>query len=134
MSENTNIELTVEAWADIVIQNWHDKIDKLNINRTYDLYNSFIHHIITNANGNIARIEFSFNYYGKFVDMGVGSGVSLNDIGVSSRRPKRWYSPVMYREIKRLAEIMAEKFARKGALAIIENIDDNALKHVSKSL
>jgi hypothetical protein len=130
MAKNTNIELTVEAWADIVINNWLSKVDAMKINDTYSLSNSFIHHIISNAGGNIQRIEFAFNYYGKFVDMGVGKGVTLEDAGITEtrRKPRLWYSPTFYAEFKKLVQILAEKYGIKGQMAIVENIDDNALK------
>lgn len=124
MAENTNISLTVEAWADITIKTWLDKIDKLNINRTFQLYNSFVHHIVSSAGGDISRIEFAFDYYGKFIEMGVGKGVSIDDVGVSStRKRKPWYSRTLYIELIKLSEILAEKYAHKGVLAIVEGIE-----------
>lgn len=129
MAENADIRLTLEAWAEIVIKNWLAKIDALGISDTYSLATSFIHHIISNAGGNVQRIEFAFNYYGKFVDMGVGKGVSLSDIGVmTKRKPKKWYSATFYAEFQKLIRILGEKYAIKGQITIIENIDDNALK------
>lgn len=130
MAENTNIELTVQAWADIVIQIWLDKIEKLKINYSYQLADSFVNHVVSHANGNVARIEFAFNYYGKFVDMGVGRGTTLDDVraGNTNRKPKPWYSRTFYGEVRKLSQLLAEKYARKGALIVVENIDDNALK------
>jgi len=128
MANNTNISLTIEAWADITIRNWLDKIDKLNINRSFQLYNSFVHHVVSNAGGDIARIEFAFDYYGKFVEMGVGKGVSLEDVGIDTkRRPKRWYSKTLYAELIKLSELLAEKYAHKGALAIVESVQGKKL-------
>lgn len=133
MKTNTNIELTIQAWSEIVIKNWLDKIEKLNIYSTFQLHDSFTHHIISNAGGDIARIEFAFNYYGKFIDMGVGKGVKIEDVTNTDnrRRPKKWYSKVLYSEFMKLKELLAEKYAKKGALAIIENIKDNSLRHNS---
>ena len=130
MAANTDIALTTEAWAEIVINNWLAKIDAMKISDTYSLATSFMHHIITNANGNVQRIEFAFLYYGKFSDMGVGKGVTLADAGITetSRKPRRWYSPVFYAEFKKLITILAEKYAMKGQMAIVENVDDNASK------
>lgn len=134
--ENLNLNLTVQAWADIVIRIWLDKIEQLRINYTYQLADSFVNHIISHANGNVQKIEFAFNYYGKFVDMGVGKGVTLEDVrsGDTSRKPKPWYSRTFYAEVQKLARLMAEKYARKGVLTIIENIDDNALKWTPQTL
>lgn len=141
MAENTDIRLTIQAWADIVENIWMDKIDKLNIRYFGMLEESFKHEVIANAAGNVSRIEFAFNYYGKFVDMGVGRGVKLEDVKEAAisrkldgrgtgnrRRPKNWYGKTFYAERMKLAEILAKKYAHKGSIIIVENIDDNALK------
>ena len=139
--ENTDLKVTLEAWADIVLELWQEKIDRLNIGVSWQLVDSLVQHIISEAGGNISMIEFAFNYYGKFVDMGVGNGVDLGSVGDlkterrlvgnetgNKRRPKPWYNKTLYSQTQRLVEILAEKYARKGLIAIIENVDDNALK------
>ena len=62
--------------------------------------------------------------------MGVGKGVTLEMAGsvVSRRRPKPWYSKQFFAQVKKLSEILAAKYARKGVITIIENVDDNALR------
>lgn len=120
MADNLNLRLTLEAWADIVIRNWEDKILKLRITDTFSLASSFQSHVKTESNGDISRIEFVFNYYGKFIDMGVGKGQEIGSIG--SRRPRKWYSKQFFSELKKLNVILAEKYARKGQLAVIEKI------------
>jgi hypothetical protein len=135
MSDNLNINVTLQAWADIVIDRWEQKIQTLKINYSHQLYESFHNHVRAEADGNAAKIEFAFNYYGKFVDMGVGKGVKLEDRGtVTTRRPKKWYSSVFFTEIKKLGYILAEKYARKGAVTIIENIDDYTLMDKGKKV
>ena len=135
MAENTDLSLTVAAWADIVMDNWLDKIDKLKIGLSWQLEDSIKSTLISNAGGLPERVEFSFNYYGKFVDMGVGKGVEIGDVkdrGESRRRPKKWYSKTMYAQIIKLREILAKKYGRVAAISIIENIDDNALRWVDQ--
>ena len=134
--ENLNVNLTVQAWADIVIQIWLDKIERLRIQYSYQLADSFVNHVISHSNGDVQRIEFAFNYYGKFVDMGVGKGVSLEDVSSPDvrRKPKPWYSRTFYAEVQKLAKLLAEKYARKGVLVIVENIDDNALKWTGQNV
>ena len=136
MAENTDLRLTIDAWADIVLSNWIDKIEKLRIGYSFQLDESLKYEIISNAGNLPERVEFSFNYYGKFVDMGVGKGVKLDQVkdqrgdgsGNKYRRKKPWYSKTMYAEIIKLREILAKKYGRIAAISIIENIDDNALR------
>lgn len=129
--DNTDFSLTLQAWADIVIGIWEDKIQKLRIIESYQLLESFTAHVVTESNGDPRKIEFAFNYYGKFVEMGVGNGVNMESLKSSIntiRKPRPWYSKVFFSQVKKLGAILAEKYARKTALLIVENIDDNALK------
>lgn len=136
MSENTDIKLTLEAWADIVLDRWKNKIDRLQIGYTLALENSFRMEVISNAGGDVSRIEFAFKYYGKFVDMGVGRGVKIADVSEMKvsrrlegnrqgnyRRPKQWYGRTFYAERLKLMEILSGKYAKKGALIINETIE-----------
>lgn len=138
MAENIDVNETLRAWANIVLEIWLNKMDELNMfNYTNQLADSLVSHVVSEAGGNYKRVEFFFLYYGKFVDMGVGNGIKIDtsralrnerrDQRFSSRKPKPWFTKPLYGQISRLRQIMAEKYARKGAIAIIENIDDNAL-------
>jgi hypothetical protein len=123
MAENTNIGLTVERWADIVIERWERKIERLKIGHSGKLSESFYHHVKTQANGDPEFIVFTFEYYGKFVDMGVGRGVKIADVESSNRRPKSWYSKTFFSQLEKLKEILADKYATKAQLAIITNVE-----------
>ena len=128
MSENLDLKLTAEEWARITIERWEMKIVRLKIFRTSDLIRSFKFHVQANANGNPELIDFAFNYYGKFVDMGVGNGVKLGEVEESNRRAKPWYSKTFFAEIQKLREILADKYGIKAQMTIISNVDDNAEK------
>jgi len=123
MADQTNIVLTVEAWAEIVIERWENMIARLRIHHTGNLINSFAHHVITQSGGNPERIEFAFEYYGKFVDMGVGRGVSIGEVEFSDRRRKPWYSKTFFSQVKKLGEILSVKYSEKAKAVIIENIE-----------
>ncbi|WP_372772094.1 hypothetical protein [Mangrovibacterium sp.] len=123
MADQTNIGLTVEAWAEIVIDKWETMIARLHIGHSGNLINSFTHHVITQSGGNPELIEFTFEYYGKFVDMGVGRGVTIGEVEFSDRRRKPWYSKTFFSQVKKLGEILGEKYARKGQAVIIENLE-----------
>ncbi len=91
---NTNLQLTVEAWADIVIDNWLDNLTKLRIGYYFQLESNLHYNIFSGSHNLPSAVEFSFPLYGRFVDMGVGRGVKLEDVKgpENSRRPKKWYS------------------------------------------
>ena len=122
MSNNTNLQLTVEAWAKYVIERWENKIVRLRIHHTGELLKSFQTHIFTQANGDPDKIEFAFNYYGKFVDMGVGRGVPMGSES-GNRRKKEWYSKTFFSQVKRIAELLHDKYQLKAQATIITNIE-----------
>ena len=124
MAANLNLTLTLQAWMDIVIKIWRNKISEMDIGSSGELFDSFVGTIISNSGGSAERIDFAFNYYGKFVDMGVGSGVYVGNPGdvLTSRRPKRWYSPVFYSQTLALRDILANKYGMIGASIVSEGI------------
>lgn len=123
----SDIKLTVEEWAEIVVKIWEEKMLQLEISDTFQLANSFAFHVIGNAGGDVQRIEFAFNYYGMFVDMGVGRGMKLAERFAGSRRqPKPWYTKTFMREVKKLGYIIAEKYAYMGAITIVDGVEGKA--------
>jgi len=116
---------TIQAWADYVIERWELEIIRLGINSSGQLLKSFTSNIITQSGGNVEKIIFAYEYYGKFVDMGVGNGVKIGN-QTSSRAPKPWYNKVFYGQVKRMAEIMQEKYSNAAAVSIVESIEVKA--------
>ncbi len=123
---------TVQAWADIVIKEWDKKAVALRIGSTGALVRSFVNHVLWNAGGDMQKVEFVFEYYGKFVDMGVGRGVNLGNrdarigAGLTSRRPKPWFTATFYKEVAKLRYILSERTAGNIQLMIVRNIEDAA--------
>jgi hypothetical protein len=129
MSENLNIELTVEAWAEITIKEWINKAAALGIAPDDPLtLDRFVHHVITNSNGDPQRVEFAYDYYLNFVDWGVGNGVTIENrdmmirSGATRRRPKMWFTEVFYKEIKVLSKLLEEKYSKKTTVLIVNGL------------
>ena len=121
----SSINQTVAEWARITVERWEEKISQLGIGDSNALINSFTQQVITDSAGNPDLIRFTFEYYGKMVDMGVGRGVKATEIGnvETTRKPKPWYSKQFGREVYRLAEILAEAYGRRAVTIIIQNIE-----------
>lgn len=151
-----NINIVLERWCIYVIKIWIEKMQIYNVANASA--QKFVHHIISSANGDAARIEFAFKYVLKFTDMGVGRGYKLfnensrenqklfnrgHDMsniarghfnkykaaGERGRIEKPWYSKTFLLEVRKLANIMAANYAHRAAIMIVENVDDNATKH-----
>jgi len=124
MAQNVDLSLTAKAWADITITSFEEKMHALGINDTFALSDSFESHVFMEAGGDISKIEFMYNFYGKYIELAVGKGVPFGDVGITSggRKKRLWYTPVFFRHVKRLGEILLEKYGRKSQLVIIENL------------
>ena len=69
-----------EAWAKITIIKWKKKLASNKIGDTGTLLKSFKYNVLASAQGNVLKITLLFEYYGRFVDMGVGKGVKIGDV------------------------------------------------------
>jgi hypothetical protein len=124
-----NNRITLEQWANITIKEWLKKIDSLGINRTGALSNSFESTVVTNSGGDMEKIVFAFDYYGKMVDWGVGNGVpselrdALLSSGLSTRHRKEWYKQ-FYHELAVLKYLYIEKLQIQGQAIIINTIGE----------
>lgn len=120
---------TVKAWADIVLREWDKKAAALGISDTRTLVSSFRNHVEWHAGGDLQKVAFMFEYYGKFVDMGVGGRINLDNrdtlisAGMTSRRPKPWFTDTFYKEVAKLRYLLAERTARNVQLLIIREIE-----------
>lgn len=135
------MQTTVDAWADIVTKQWRGAINKLNIHSTGALYESIAYDVIGGDYPQFVR--FSFNYYGIHVNFGHGKEISVGnrgDLGFTpERKPKYWYTPVIYRETAKLSEILANKFGENAAGLIVDRIqsgiiEDNARGHFKREM
>jgi len=130
---NRNMNETARIWAEIVLKMWENTIAERHIGKTNVLVNSLYFHVHSHANGNPERIDFFFEYYGKFVDMGVGKHVSLEDqdslraLGRNNRKKKPWFSEIFYWQVNRLREIMAEKYAEKAAITVVSYLNSDII-------
>lgn len=124
--ELLRFEWVVAQWAHIAIREFQFAMIAKNV-KVNRLYHSFTYSLKMGANGMPQEISLGFLYHGRFVDMGVGKGVKMEDIkgnlevyrnlsrkekkGISKpRRPKKWYSPTAYREFAILGRILSEEF------------------------
>lgn len=120
---------TFVAWANIVLEIWMEGLMKHKVLNTGALWHSLLQHVVAQADGSTARIDFFFLYYGIYVDIGTGKEFSRGNsgnIGTSKtggyrprRIPKPWYSKAFYGQTKRLAEIISEKMAEQSAASVV---------------
>ena len=129
---------TLAAWSDIVLDIWKDRMMQYNVRNTNALWLSLMQHVNFQAEGNNNRIDFFFNYYGIYVDMGVGGEFKSGNTGevlINGRSPKRkakpWYSTTFYAQVKRLGEILEQKYGRAAAEQIVGFVSGSADKRIA---
>jgi hypothetical protein len=110
----------LKAWNQITQRRLRAKAFKLGLADTRSLIASIDLSAIDN------QINLRYNYYGMFVDMGVGKNAPLGN--QSKRKPRKWYSPTIYREVAKLSEILAKEAGENIQAAILsESIDSNTI-------
>lgn len=120
---------TLTKWADITIMSWIEKMDTLRIYDTGNLARSLYRHIETASEGDPIKIQFTYLYYGAFVDMGVGKGHKLGNPEPASeelkgRRAKKWYTKTLERHKLALADIMGMHYSDLFTKPILEAFDE----------
>jgi hypothetical protein len=94
-----DINVTIAAWADIVLKIWRQKITEMRVYDSGELYKSLRYELLRNSGNDIDKIEFVYNYYGMFHDRGT--------INIPQRE---WKGKVFYAQVMRLKEILSEKY------------------------
>ena len=124
-----DINDTVRAWANIVLEKWHAKITELKVYEEGNLDDSLLYDLLLNAGEDIEKIEFSFKLYGIYVDMGVGREMgkgSSGDLGFTPiRKPKEWYSKKFYGQVMKLREILSEQYGRAISYSLMNTMTEN---------
>jgi hypothetical protein len=146
INDKVNIRGTVIAWADFTIKAWREKMDKLIVGQSRDLENSFTRMLKLDKDGT-GSVIFNFNFYGRFVDMGVGKGVNAGEKGDRTnlrnamvkgrskltrglftemyglkRVPKKWYNKTLANRQHVLAELLADRYAINMAVVVKDQI------------
>lgn len=117
-----NIEPNVRRWAEITLSQFEKKAQALGIHDGA-LIKSFQTHLLWHSAGNLQKVQFMYNYYGKFVDMGVGRGVKLTDTDKGKRVAKPWFTKTFYKEVEILKHKLAALLAEKVPQIIVERIE-----------
>lgn len=101
-----DINLTIKAWAEIVLEKWYSNIVEIPRVDLGFLRDSLKYQLFINSGNNIEKIEFSFKLYGIFVDMATGKSGKRN-----VDPDEEWFSRKYYGQVMRLKEILLEKYS-----------------------
>jgi hypothetical protein len=122
-----DINVTIQAWADIVVNILRENIVKMGIHRG-SLFDSIRH-----AGSDPQKIEFIFLLYGIYVDAGVGKGMKggfqgwsepdlFGELKMGGRQRKQWFSKSFYWQVIKLKDILSEKYGLMYIQTIKESV------------
>lgn len=106
----------VDRWNDILVDRLLKAQQRYGIGITMYLFYSVQAELVRNG-AEVSASKLSFNYYGKFLDMGVGRGQKIESVKGNrdlvtaiggGRKPKKWLSKTYYAEIGILRDLMLE--------------------------
>lgn len=121
----------IEDWARYTAERLQKSLIKKKVGGTGALSYSILYQLMSLAGGEIGSVKHEFNYYGKFVDMGVGRGQKIESVKTNgdiislmsqSRKPKKWFSKTYYAEVLELQDLLRIKYGEQGANIIKEQI------------
>jgi hypothetical protein len=125
------------AWAEIVLKLFKRKIVDLGVYDSGDLFDSLAFTVVQQSGGDISRIEFFYNTYGRFQDMGTGREVwkgNPGDLGFTPKRKRKpWYSKVFWGNMKDLSRIVAEHYGEEASKQIVAAFKQSGLSRDLKS-
>lgn len=104
-----DINLTLKAWADIVINRWDAAINSIQVIDKGDLLESLKYTLFINAGSDIEKIEFSFKLYGIFV----GALYLKGKVTKKDAENEDWFSKRYFAQVMRLNEILTQKYSTK---------------------
>lgn len=118
----------VDKWLEITIDQFRDALDTYEIGKLDgELWKSIVGEVISSGR-EVEAVIIEFMQYGRFVDMGVGRGMTTGtrkelgknffkrrnaqgQLHSNLRKAKPWYSKTKFREIATLRELMARKLS-----------------------
>ena len=127
-----------EAWAEMMVTIWREKIERLHVIDTYSLHQQIKDNVVTSSDS-ISTIQHKFLEYGIYQDLGVGNGYSkdnganleiLNPVYRAEhnmgepRKPRVWFSRSYFASVMILKEQMAYMYGEEFCGLLVDKIEE----------
>lgn len=143
-----------EAWAEMMVTIWREKIERLHVINTYALHQQITDNVITSSDA-MSTIQHKFLEYGIYQDVGTGNGYSKDNGGYlkildpvyreehgldkprkvgpkaggyytsgNPRIPREWFSRSYYASVMVLKEQMAYMYGEEFCGLLVDKIEE----------
>lgn len=143
-----------EAWAEMMVTIWREKIERLHVINTYSLHHQITDNVISSTDS-VSTIQHKFLEYGIYQDMGVGNGYKKGNGGNleildpvyreghglnvprkvgpkpggyytsgNPRKPREWFSRPYFASIMVLKEQMAYMYGEEFCGLLVDKIEE----------
>lgn len=127
-----------EAWAEMMVTIWREKIERLHVIDTYSLHQQIKDNVVTSSDS-ISTIQHKFLEYGIYQDLGVGNGYSKDNGGNleilnpvyraehnmgEPRKPRVWFSRSYFASVMVLKEQMAYMYGEEFCGLLVDKIEE----------
>lgn len=127
-----------EAWAEMMVTIWREKIERLHVINTYSLHQQIRDNVISSTDS-VSTIQHKFLKYGIYQDMGVGNGYKKGNGGNLEildptyraehnlgpmRKPREWFSRPYFASIMVLKEQMAYMYGEEFCGLLVDKIEE----------
>lgn len=127
-----------EAWAEMMVTIWREKIERLHVIDTYSLHQQIKDNVVTSSDS-VSTIQHKFLEYGIYQDLGVGNGYSKDNDGNleildpvyraehnmgEPRKPRVWFSRSYFASVMVLKEQMAYMYGEEFCGLLVDKIEE----------
>lgn len=127
-----------EAWAEMMVNIWREKIERLHVIDTYSLHQQIKDNVVTSSDS-VSTIQHKFLEYGIYQDLGVGNGYSKDNGGNleildpvyraehnmgEPRKPRVWFSRFYFASVMVLKEQMAYMYGEEFCGLLVDKIEE----------
>ena len=120
-----------EDWAATVLKMFRGRIIELVVIDTGTLKNTLRMMVNNSSGGSVNKMQFFYKLYGEYVNQGTGKEKFIGNVGdlgsTPGRKAKRWYSPVFFREVIKLQEIIVRAAGQKAVDGIMKGLEEGVI-------
>lgn len=127
----------MDAWSDMMVTIWREKIERLHVIDTYQLHQQITENV-TSSGTELATIQHKFMEYGIYQDCGTGRGYEKGNGGnllflderfrdgrYEPRKPREWFSRAYFASVMVLKEQMAYMYGEEFCGLVLDAIEYN---------